>query len=695
MADGLLVLSEDSTVVEVNATFSALTGFPRASLVGTGPPFPWWPPGEAGAPARRAMAGLLRGEEGTAEMDILTARGDRIHIEANRRRLPADGPRPSLYLVGIRDISDRVRLREALRDEADFLQGVLAAMGEGLVALSPEGRVVMVNDAFCDMTGFRRRDLVGRTHPLPWWPAEHAGEMTARIGGAPEGRSAPVEAVIVDAHGRRLPVEVSHSSLRGRPGEAGGRLIAVRDIADRRRAEDALRESEERLRVLIENQGDGLLRISPGGAVLDTSPSAARVLGYPAGGLPGSLTALVHPDDRAGLHAALERARGGGTDVEVTARFRTRSGGWRWIEAVGNRVPDRAGHAGEVLLSVRDVSARIHRERDLAALHGIAERLARGAAGPEVFATVAAELARVTEADAVAVVRFAGDIGRIEGYWARGEVPGAAPPHRSFRLDAPGTASGRVWRTGGPVTVRDVPRGAAGVMGVGRVPLPSMSLGVPIRVDGVLWGSLAAAVTAGAFPDATLTRMARFADIATLAVSAIRDREALERSATVDELTGLANRRMFDLRMGQEVSRARRHAEPLALVMLDIDHFKVVNDTHGHAVGDRVLRRVAAHLRDAARAHDTVARIGGEELAWILPGAGIDRATDAAERLRAAIGADPGDGVPVTASFGVADLASGDDPEALVRRADVALYRAKRAGRDRVVRADEGTSAPR
>ena len=164
--------------------------------------------------------------------------------------------------------------------------------------------------------------------------------------------------------------------------------------------------------------------------------------------------------------------------------------------------------------------------------------------------------------------------------------------------------------------------------------------------------------------------------------------EQMRRMAAVDGLTGLANRRAFDSALRAEVERSARTGQPLSLVLLDVDHFKRINDTFGHQSGDDVLRNVGAVLA-AGRATDLAARYGGEEFAVLLPACSSADAVAVAERLRAGIAAV---GPPeVTASAGVATLQArpgtkADQGSALVDAADSALYQAKRAGRDRTVR---------
>ncbi len=168
------------------------------------------------------------------------------------------------------------------------------------------------------------------------------------------------------------------------------------------------------------------------------------------------------------------------------------------------------------------------------------------------------------------------------------------------------------------------------------------------------------------------------------------DAQALEQLATHDGLTGLYNHRTFYTFLEEEVARAKRYRHPLSLLMIDIDHFKQVNDTHGHQAGDAILRGLSERLAEHVRDVDRVFRYGGEEVTAILPD--TDAAFDLAERLRAAVEATPfitgtGKAIGITVSIGTASFPShADTAQALVSAADTALYAAKRAGRNQVCR---------
>ena len=157
--------------------------------------------------------------------------------------------------------------------------------------------------------------------------------------------------------------------------------------------------------------------------------------------------------------------------------------------------------------------------------------------------------------------------------------------------------------------------------------------------------------------------------------------------AATDPLTGLKNRRAFDNRLQTELAVVKRRGTPLSLLMLDVDHFKQINDSFGHDAGDTVLVTIAQALSNSARLVDAVARVGGEEFAVILPNTHAQAAQEVAERMRIAVAQSSDLAQPTTISIGVATLQDQEDANSLYARADAALYTAKKTGRNRVAAA--------
>jgi diguanylate cyclase (GGDEF)-like protein len=305
---------------------------------------------------------------------------------------------------------------------------------------------------------------------------------------------------------------------------------------------------------------------------------------------------------------------------------------------------------------------------------GRALPLARGAFAPAEVGSVAGELQRVIEAAERDVFVVRPDVGP--------ELLGALEGDESAER-----------------TRRAVSAESQGVH--------ALSIGLRSLVDGPEYlGAISIARHGEPFTREEEELLEYLAGQAVVSIENASLHETVERQAVTDELTGLANVRAFTSVLDRELERSRRFDSPLGLVMLDLDDFKLVNDTYGHQQGDEVLAQVAAVLRDLSRDLDTAARYGGEEMAVVLPQTDIDGAEMLAERIREGVEAlrvprVRGGGVlSVTASFGVASVPyTAVDRGSLIAAADAALYRAKRGGKNRVARAltlmPEPSSRPR
>ncbi|MCX7791774.1 MAG: diguanylate cyclase [Chloroflexaceae bacterium] len=227
--------------------------------------------------------------------------------------------------------------------------------------------------------------------------------------------------------------------------------------------------------------------------------------------------------------------------------------------------------------------------------------------------------------------------------------------------------------------------------GAGAQPTGSL-LAVALYVGGQSIGALSVQAEASdAYTSADLDVLETLAATAAIAIQNARLFNQVQELATLDALTGVANRRHFLELAQREVERAERYHRPLSLLVVDVDHFKHINDTYGHLTGDQVLRSIAARLRDNLRENDLIGRFGGEEFLVLLPETEEEQALQAAERLRGAIGAwpvitDEGE-VGVSVSIGVASHGCTGQPlsvQQLLKFADDALYVAKRRGRNQI-----------
>jgi diguanylate cyclase (GGDEF)-like protein/PAS domain S-box-containing protein len=463
------------------------------------------------------------------------------------------------------------------------------------------------------------------------------------------------------------------------------RLLAS-DITVRKHAELRLTGGHAAFRALVEDSPDPVARVNSDMRIGFVNSAFERAVGRPASAFLGRPVADAPlPNELAerwedGVSSVFET----GEPLAVDFRFPSDDGA-RWYSARLLPEPGPAGGVDHVISAFTDITDRVNQEAEQAALRRVATVVAREGDLAEIGRVVAEEAAVLLGATGSAVYRFESP--------ELATCVAAHPPAAEGAVVSPTmsiggtTATGRTARTGEAARVDDyraLPRddSIAQVLNAGLV----SGIAAPLSTGGRVWGALTAGSSEPrAFGPAEERRLAAFAELAVIAVANAEARAELARLAETDALTGLANRRAFTKGLAGEVERARRHGHLLTLVILDIDDFKSINDTHGHQVGDRVLAEVGRHLASTSRAGELVARIGGEEFAWILPQVDATGAMAPVERARSQIASIRVDGVSgITCSAGVCDLRVARDVDELQRLADRALYGAKRAGRDRV-----------
>lgn len=320
------------------------------------------------------------------------------------------------------------------------------------------------------------------------------------------------------------------------------------------------------------------------------------------------------------------------------------------------------------------------RNYDLQALARLSWRLESALHPVEVAEALVSAVADDFDIERLVLLVRAGD--RLAPLTGRGTVETSGPNPEDDRLVAQALREHRTLRLAAPPA-------ASHPWLAGALPHPGNVLCLPMYADGGALGVLLIEVPAarGARIERRAVEMLeRFASQASLALTNAFLLARVRALAAADGLTGVANRRTFDARLAAELERSVRSGQPVSLVLLDVDHFKRLNDTYGHQVGDSTLQRVARVLQAGARVVDLVARYGGEEFVVVLPGTDAAAAVVVAERLRAAIEAMPGEPA-ITASLGVADFpVAALDAADLVAAADEALYAAKQSGRNQVAR---------
>ncbi|HYD67671.1 diguanylate cyclase [Azospirillum sp.] len=433
-----------------------------------------------------------------------------------------------------------------------------------------------------------------------------------------------------------------------------------RERAGRLRVEAALRASEQRYRRLFTQCKAVELLIDPvDGAIVDANQAAADFYGWPVEALKARRISDINcltPDQ---IAAEMARAR-----AESRSHFLFRH------RLAGGEVRDVEVHSGPIEVDDRTLLYSI--------VHDITDRRRAERELRTFSSAIAQSTAAVIIADADARIEYVNPaFERLSGH-TLAEVKGRTPA--AFR-------SPNVSRDTYQPHIAAVRRGEGWRGEMLQRTKHGFDVWVSVAVSPVRDAD--GAITHFVALEEDISRRKQTErDLAGMAAALERSNRELERLAMMDALTGIANRRHFFAMAEREVALARRHQRPLGVLMLDIDHFKEINDHHGHAAGDEVLKQVARVALSVLRATDHIGRIGGEEFAVLLPDSDMDGAVATAERLREAIegaalsiGAD----VHCTVSVGVAEWAPRDASiEAALNRADAALYRAKREGRNRM-----------
>ncbi len=564
--------------------------------------------------------------------------------------------------------------------------------------------VLWVNEAFERLTGWLADDILGRSPGCLIGPKTDGALVDELLDAMEQGIPVHQRLTLHRRDGTPFVVEAKYVTLWSEP---TSQLWILRDVSDVAATEATLRRTEQWARAIIENTDDVLIQTDGEGIVTYAGPALRHVLGLSPEELVGrSCFELVHPDDLARVMEHFgEEVRGIAARTPTELRAHHADGTWRHLSVMATNLLDLPSVRG-IALNCRDISRHRAVAELLAEQSGLLERVARGLPVEDTLAAVVALLeSRIPEA-VCSIGRLDGD-----GHVRIGVAP-SMPPAVIAAIDAvPGTSTlGRSLRAPGPAAViyDDIETDFRWAPARGEVVAHGLKACWAMRLNapgsGALLGALAVYLPEARGPSADeQVLLERATHLAAIALERSEFEATLEHEALHDKLTGLPNRSLLLDRIEQALARSRRLGTTVAVLFIDLDDFKVINDSLGHAAGDRLLQQVATRFHRPLRAGDTVGRFGGDE--FLLVCEDVDgEAGAAAVATRLAMELEPpfeldDTTVFVRASVGIA-LAGGGagtatgsrgstvgdlahEAESLVRNADAAMYRAKERGRSR------------
>jgi diguanylate cyclase (GGDEF)-like protein/PAS domain S-box-containing protein len=542
------------------------------------------------------------------------------------------------------------RAAEGLESREELFEALAAHTPVGIFISNAEGKAIYVNQRWCELTGLTPEEAMGDGWRVALHP-EDAGRVTPEWeDAAAHGRDSVVEYRFLRPDGSMSWIEGYAAALRGGDGRVVGWVGTCLDFTARR-------EAEERLRRTFDDAPVGMAFVSPEGQWLQANPALCRMLGYSEEELTKlTFVDLTHPDD---VESSMERVRShlaGEVDkVQTEKRYVRSDGRVVWVALTSTLTRDADGKPLHFVAQMEDVTERVLAQR---ALEEAEERFRRAFDDAPIGMALVALDGRWLQVNET--------LCQITGY---GEDELLALTFRD--ITHPDDLDENL-RTLGDV----VDGGSRAVRFEKRY----------IRSDGrTVWVNVSTSLVHDADGE-PLHFVSQIEDV----TDRKRAERRLKELADHDSLTGLLNRRRFDEELQLTLLRLRRHGGQAALLLLDLDRFKLVNDTYGHKCGDEVLVASANALRSRLRATDIVARLGGDEFAAIVLEVDSESAQLVALDVVAAVRAKPaiyeGKEIPITASVGVVllDRAMVPDQDDVLAAADRALYEAKAAGRDRI-----------
>ena len=708
---GVAFTSLDGRFEDVNFAFEAMLGFSHSELMGTSI---WGLLALEGREDDRArIADLIEGRAKYYDLERGFLRRDgKIAIAITTISLTRDLELHPLQLAfTLRDVTVRRRTEEALRRSLEESRSILETANDAFITMNADGTIHEWNRRAERMFGWTRAEAIGRIVAETIVPPRLRDTYFSvlerlRRTGRSRMLGQPVEMMALRRDGSEFPAELTIWPTGS--GEEARFNAFVRDHSEREQAHHALWGSELRFRALFDQSPMGIALQDVEGRIVASNPALQSMLGYDAKELMGrTYTDLAHSSDldtaqdlKAGL---LSGQRG---SVQVERRYVRKDGQTTWLRVTASLVRDPEGQPQFFIAMCEEITDRKAAE---AAMREMSLQLL------DLIGAAASEASTDEEALRSAIQQVCKQVGWQVGHvvWAAEDGSGDAVPSNLWYLAEAGNFEefqrasmatrfargeglpGRVLASGKPFWTSDLERGPLGLHGaVAAQAGLRAAFGFPVLVGEEIKAVMEFFSTEPAEPDATLMdAMVQIGLKLGRVIERKRLEALLEHQALHDSLTGLPNRALFLDRLRHALTRLDRNTERLALLFIDLDDFKSVNDTFGHSAGDRVLASIASRLRALLRPGDTVTRHGGDEFTILCEDIeSEEQATVVGQRVLETLARPIGiDGAPVsvTASIGIAVAASARErPEALLANADAAMYRAKERGGARVEQFD-------
>jgi diguanylate cyclase (GGDEF)-like protein/PAS domain S-box-containing protein len=601
------------------------------------------------------LEAVFQRKDGSQLTGILSAKVIKLHGES--------------HIISVtRDITERKWAEEALQESQSLYQTVIEDQTDPICRWLPDTTLTFVNTAYCNYFGKSKEDLLG-TRFISFLPQETQDDIQKVIDRMlrREISTISIEVLNLDSQGSQRWMVWAYHPIASKNGETIYFQSVGRDITERKKAEDELRKSESKIRAITDSAQDAILMMDPKGQVSYWNPAAERILGYTSVEAIGqNLHHLIVPQRYHEAHNTafpVFQKTGKGAAIGKTHEIQARG-------KDGSEIPIRLSLSSLEINGewysvgiISDITDRKKAEQALNDAHWRLKSIIEGThigtwewniqTGETVFNDVWAQ---------------------IIGYTLDEISPTSINTWENFTHPDD-------WKQSAELQARHLS---------GELPYYDIESRMKHKDGHWVWVHSRGSVISRSADGKPLMMFGTHNDI----TDRKRLEEKLLHQATTDELTAISNRHHFLELALSELKRSTRFDRPLSLLMLDIDHFKQINDTYGHAVGDQALIFLTKICLKNIRDIDIFARLGGDEFVLLLPETNSERAYEIAERLLLTLKEEslecPGMQVPITLSVGIASLTNIQETiESLLARADKALYQAKETGRNRIICSDD------